>query len=347
MDGDLAGMIRPGRTLLAESQCQSILFQVMCGLLCLHTACVVHRDLKPSNVLVNAGGLVKLADLGLSRSIEASSQQDCMALTEYVVTRFYRAPEVVLTATEYTYAVDVWSVGCILGEMLFREPLFKGKHSLDQIRTIVAAFGGLANEDLRWIPQHTPAAKFLNNCVTQASTDQNNLLQRLEDKKANPLVTELIHEMLAFNPANRISVEEVFKHEYLLTLAETKSADIAAARNVKPVDWSFDWDLCYDDYGEPRQFNDFDCRRAMNEARELVASTNLPLPKQGCNSLDFDARTQSTTHDTSVTEEDTNLNTIESGPSCSKSTCGEKGYRISGIPIAAVRRPETNLKMML
>ena len=100
---------------------QYFLYQLLRGLKYLHSANVLHRDLKPGNLLLNANCDLKICDFGLART----SETDFM--TEYVVTRWYRAPEPLLNTSEYTAAIDIWSVGCILMEILRREPLFPGK----------------------------------------------------------------------------------------------------------------------------------------------------------------------------------------------------------------------------
>ena len=98
-------------------------------MLYMHSANVLHRDLKPSNLLLNKKCDLKICDLGLCRGFETEDEFK----TEYVVTRWYRAPEVILNASEYTKAVDVWSIGCILAELLGRTPLFPGEDYLDQV----------------------------------------------------------------------------------------------------------------------------------------------------------------------------------------------------------------------
>ena len=95
----------------------------------MHSANVLHRDLKPSNLLLNKNCDLKICDLGLCRGFETEDEFK----TEYVVTRWYRAPEVILNASEYTKAVDVCSIGCILAELLGRTHLFPGEDYLDQV----------------------------------------------------------------------------------------------------------------------------------------------------------------------------------------------------------------------
>ncbi|RVX09808.1 Mitogen-activated protein kinase-like MMK2 [Vitis vinifera] len=112
-------------------QFYNYLVLVLRGLKYVHSANVLHRDLKPSNLLLNANCDLKIGDFGLART---TSETDFM--TEYVVTRWYRAPELLLNCSEYTAAIDIWSVGCILGEIMTRQPLFPGRDYVHQLRLI-------------------------------------------------------------------------------------------------------------------------------------------------------------------------------------------------------------------
>jgi len=99
-----------------------------------HSAGIIHRDLKPSNILINENCDLKICDFGLARVRERQ-------MTGYVSTRYYRAPEVMLTWRRYTEKVDIWSAGCIFAEMLLGQPLFPGKNHIDQFCVITRLLG--------------------------------------------------------------------------------------------------------------------------------------------------------------------------------------------------------------
>ena len=121
MESDLDQIIGSSQT-LSEQHHKYFLYQILRGLKHIHAANVVHRDLKPSNLLVNANCDLSLCDFGLSRGVDGDVD---IGLTEYVVTRWYRAPELLCETSTYGKSVDIWSVGCIFGEMLRREPIFQ------------------------------------------------------------------------------------------------------------------------------------------------------------------------------------------------------------------------------
>ncbi|KAI5666165.1 hypothetical protein M9H77_16018 [Catharanthus roseus] len=120
--------------LLTEEHFRCFLYQLLRGLKYMHSDNVLHCDLKPSNLLLNANCDLKICDFGLART---TSETDYM--TEYVVTRWYRARELLLNCSEYTAAIDIWSVGCILIEIIKREPLFPAKDYAQQLGLIVEA----------------------------------------------------------------------------------------------------------------------------------------------------------------------------------------------------------------
>jgi tRNA A-37 threonylcarbamoyl transferase component Bud32 len=121
---------------LSIDHVQYFAYQLLRGLKYIHSAGVIHRDLKPSNLLVNSNCDLKICDFGLARGIHQThgDQNSTMLLTEYVVTRWYRAPEIMLACHEYSKPIDIWSVGCIFAELIQRKPYFPGDDYIDQVR---------------------------------------------------------------------------------------------------------------------------------------------------------------------------------------------------------------------
>lgn len=115
------------------------MYQLFSATQYLHSGNVIHRDQKPSNVLINAECKIKIADFGLARSLAHTAEdEDDGILTDYVATRWYRAPEILVASKKYTKGVDMWSLGCILGEMLLGKPLFPGSSTVNQMERILA-----------------------------------------------------------------------------------------------------------------------------------------------------------------------------------------------------------------
>jgi mitogen-activated protein kinase 15 len=122
-----------------------IVYQLACGLKYLHSAGVLHRDLKPSNILINAQCQVKICDFGLSRTLESAFFNKPI-MTEFIATRWYRAPEVVLGSRSYSTKSDMWSLGCLIYELYSRRTLLPGENTIDQITKIVEFRGKPSKE---------------------------------------------------------------------------------------------------------------------------------------------------------------------------------------------------------
>jgi serine/threonine protein kinase len=151
MDTDLHQIIRSKQE-LTDEHAQYFMYQLFCGLKFMHSAGVLHRDLKPGNLLVNRNCDLKICDFGLARIASGvggeADKGDVM--TEYVITRWYRPPELILTRN-YDTSIDMWSAGCILGELLLRKPIFPGRDYVDQIKIIIQQIGSPSEADKAFI----------------------------------------------------------------------------------------------------------------------------------------------------------------------------------------------------
>lgn len=226
METDLHRVIY-SRQELTDDHIQYFLYQLLRGLLNLHSGGVIHRDLKPSNILVNKNCDLKICDLGLARGFEEAADEK---LTEYVVTRWYRAPEVILNASHYSKAIDIWSAGCIMAEMLGKSPLFPGEDYLDQVQRIIAVLGMPSAEDMAFIGNDS-ARRYIRNLPKRQRLPWTNLYP-----KANPIALDLLNHMLVFDPNKRYTVEQCLSHPYFQSLhnpAEEPRCD-------GHFDWSFD-----------------------------------------------------------------------------------------------------------
>ncbi|KAJ8484664.1 hypothetical protein OPV22_017149 [Ensete ventricosum] len=203
MDTDLHHIIRSNQE-LSEEHCQYFLYQILRGLKYIHSAKVIHRDLKPSNLLLNANCDLKICDFGLARP---TSENDIM--TEYVVTRWYRAPELLLNSTDYTAAIDMWSVGCIFMELMNRKPLFPGRDHMHQMRLITELIGTPTESELEFI-LNEDARRYMRHLPRYPRQSFATLYPHI-----NPVAIDLIERMLTFDPTKRITVEEALDHPYL------------------------------------------------------------------------------------------------------------------------------------
>lgn len=147
METDLASIIKSNQP-LTDDHVQFFLYQILRGLKYIHSAGILHRDLKPRNLLVNTNCDLKICDFGLARADIPLLQTHSVVLTDYITTRWYRAPEVLLSWKKYSTAIDVWSVGCILAEMLTRSPLFPGQEQEEQVQMIIDLLGFPTDEEL-------------------------------------------------------------------------------------------------------------------------------------------------------------------------------------------------------
>uniref|UniRef100_A0A0A9Y9D8 cyclin-dependent kinase n=2 Tax=Lygus hesperus TaxID=30085 RepID=A0A0A9Y9D8_LYGHE len=200
VDQDLALYMERHRSLngIPRQKIKNLMHQIFHGIDFLHSHRIMHRDLKPQNILITNDGIVKLADFGLAKTY-------CfyMRLTSVVVTLWYRSPEVLLTCP-YAANVDIWSAGCIMGEMLKGSPLFAGKSEGDQLDKIFRVIGTPRYEE--WPEEVSiPRSSFkvrsptpLDQVIPDVCEDGKNLLMKI----------------FVFDPAKRITSAEIMEHPY-------------------------------------------------------------------------------------------------------------------------------------
>ncbi|KAI7802195.1 mitogen-activated protein kinase 12 [Triplophysa rosa] len=193
MGTDLGKLMKMER--MTEDRVQYLVYQMLKGLKYIHAAGIIHRDLKPGNLAINEECELKILDFGLARQADTE-------MTGYVVTRWYRPPEVILNWMHYTKTVDIWSVGCIMAEMLLGKPLFKGNDHLDQLMEIMKITG-------------TPTKEFT---AKLQSEDARNYIAKLPKLKkrdlrillpgVNPHAIHVLDSMLLLDPESRVTAAE-------------------------------------------------------------------------------------------------------------------------------------------
>lgn len=226
---------------LTEEHYKFILFQILSGVKHLHSANIIHRDLKPSNIIINKDSTIKIIDFGLSRSCVSK-------MTEYVVTRWYRAPEIVLSKAEYQHKIDIWSIGCIMAELITKEPLFRADNYLHLSKMIINMLN-ISDEELsiyeygdRLIKRKKEESKknkkrtFYEHCRYKEKKN-NNIDDSSTNKAVSDKLLELIKSMLTFNyelrPNSECILNDGYFDEYRYKLEQYQNPPVQFQLNVE------------------------------------------------------------------------------------------------------------------
>jgi len=220
METDLHATIRAN--ILEEIHKQYIMYQAFKALDYMHRACLIHRDMKPANLLLNSECLMKVADFGLARSLtyeKGSDVEEANVMTDYVATRWYRAPEILVGSSTYGVKADLWSLGCIFGEMLNGKPVFNGTSTLNQLEVIAELVGQPGEEELESLSTTFASKMFENIYLTDEAKQRlasTTLKERFQAKfpTATDDAIELIMSCLSLDPAKRIAASEGMLHPY-------------------------------------------------------------------------------------------------------------------------------------
>ncbi|KAJ2477975.1 hypothetical protein EV174_004451 [Coemansia sp. RSA 2320] len=214
MEHDLRSLMESMRDCrFRPSEIKSLLLQLCRAVAHLHANWIVHRDLKTSNLLMANAGALRVADFGLARKYGSPLGH----MTGLVVTLWYRAPELLFGAKEYSAAVDVWSVGCIFAELLIHKPFLQGRGEIDQISKIFTAVGTPTQDSWPGFDLLPSARMFKFSPRPGAATGRHLLRDRLLAAGCNELTDnalDLLTRMLALDPKQRITADDALNHAY-------------------------------------------------------------------------------------------------------------------------------------
>ncbi|XP_058219303.1 mitogen-activated protein kinase 20-like isoform X2 [Rhododendron vialii] len=215
MESDLHQVIKANDDLTREHY-QFFLYQLLRALKYIHTANVYHRDLKPKNILANANCKLKICDFGLAR-VAFSDTPTTILWTDYVATRWYRAPELCGSFfSKYTPAIDIWSIGCIFAEVLTGKPLFPGKNVVHQLDLMTDLLGTPSMDTISRV-RNEKARRYLTSMRKKQPVP---FAQKFPN--VDPLALRLLERLLAFDPKDRPNAEEALSDPYFKGLAKVE-----------------------------------------------------------------------------------------------------------------------------
>ncbi|XP_046385257.1 mitogen-activated protein kinase 15 [Ischnura elegans] len=275
MDSDLHNVIKKGNV-LKEIHIQFILYQLLKATKYIHSGGVVHRDQKPSNVLIDVNCHCKLADFGLARSLNPHDKINGQgtpeivdpSLTDYVATRWYRAPEILVASKRYTKGVDMWSLGCILAEMLLGKPIFPGSSTINQVELIMNTIPKPSHEDI----ENVCSGYGMTLLEKTPTSPQKTFRQILKNVRKDAV--DLVEKLLVFNPSKRLSAIEALDHPYVHRFHRVKDEPSMHSRVVPPL--RDDVRLGVDDY-RSNLYEFIRVRQAMAQQAAMSIKKEMPV----------------------------------------------------------------------
>lgn len=190
-----------------------MIFTLMLGVRACHSNSVIHRDIKPENLLLHTDNTLRLCDFGFAR-IYNNSMND---LTDYVATRWYRSPELLLGTTNYGLPSDMWAIGCIMAEMIDGQAVFPGESELDQIFMIQKLLGNFTPQQQEVFRKNK---RFANETLRDISKTETTL-ERKYGRKANKKAMHFLKSLLVIDPEKRLTVDEAISHPFFEGMLDT------------------------------------------------------------------------------------------------------------------------------
>ncbi|KAJ2915841.1 hypothetical protein MD484_g4567, partial [Candolleomyces efflorescens] len=213
MDHDLAGLLENERVSFSPSQIKLYMKQLLEGTEYMHRNHILHRDMKAANLLISNKGILQIADFGLARSydMDVTKGTSNKRYTNCVVTRWYRPPELLLGARQYGGEVDIWGIGCVLGEMFTRKPILPGTSDLDQLEKIWYLCGTPTQHS--WPNfDHLPGCEGVKRFNVYARR-----VKPAYEHSVGPEMADLLDRLLVCNPKERITASQALEHAYFWT----------------------------------------------------------------------------------------------------------------------------------
>lgn len=198
VETNLENVIKNPDKIIMPADIKAWMLMILRGVYECHRLFIMHRDIKPNNILITSAGMVKLADFGLARGVGNG-------MTPQAVTRWYRAPELLLGARDYGFGVDMWSVGCVFAELFLRIPLFAGETDIQQLDLIFRALGTPTERDWPGMSSLPGFIEFQQRMRTPLST----LFSAVP-----PDALDLLEGLLVFDPSKRLGCDKAIRHPY-------------------------------------------------------------------------------------------------------------------------------------
>lgn len=210
---DLTVVLRKG--IIHTEHRRFLMYQVIKTVSQLHAMSIIHRDLKPSNIFINSDCSIKVGDFGLARSFPpglglTGESKESLNFTDYIATRWYRSPEILVKSTNYTTAMDMWAIGCIVCELLTGHPLFSGSSTVHQLQLIVDCLGEPSDSDIQSLRTSEPWPLHRSSSHHPPKSSLRETFSGYD-----PLALDLAEKLLVFNPFKRITAREALQHPYI------------------------------------------------------------------------------------------------------------------------------------